>query len=184
MADNEADWSDANPGVVLHFGHACAGCGEEPIVDRRYHCAACRVDLCEICVARGRVDRDHVLSVFFSSVLPRPPGPIQFAVASILSHRGRRTANEDKRTFTVRFKGSYWQDEELQATQLNPQLVAEYDAKSSRARRRRTLLTQDPLERLVVSRRKRIARRRQRVSATEVGVHPPQLLIDGGEDTA
>jgi hypothetical protein len=133
----QSSWVACNPKVVLHHGTECAGCAEEPIVERCYHCDICAVDLCEICVARGVNDPTHILSCHFQSVEPKPSLPVRFAQKEIISHSGRRLKDRDCRKFLVRYCGYYWADEEQSAENVTLDLSVAYDQKETRKKLRR-----------------------------------------------
>lgn len=176
------DWESENPGVVLHHSTQCCGCGEFPIIDRRYHCSVCDLDMCEVCVGRGVNDRTHTLTTHFQSEHPRPPGPLRFAIQSILAHCGRRVGGVDQRHFNVRFKGSYWKDEQLTAAEIDAALISEYDQLRKRKAKRVARVAIDPVNTMIAAkRRRRIKRKNVRASVDEAPVlHPLQLSIVEG----
>ena len=171
------DWESQNPGVVLHHRTECCGCGEFPIVDRRYHCSVCSLDICEVCVGRGVNDRSHKLTAHFQSEHPRPVGPLRFAIKEIRSHHGRRVRGVDKRDFNVRFKGSYWKDEEMMAEEIDAALIEEYDQRRKRKAQAAKRAASDPVDTIIaVRRRRRIKRHNERASVGELpGEHLLQL---------
>ena len=156
LSEQPADWEGANPGIVLHHCTWCSSCGEDPIVERRYFCQPCNINFCEICFTRSA----HKHDVLCKSVSehPRPSGPLRFAIKEIVSHTGRKTARGDSRLFTVNFKGFFWKHEEIDAAALPPGLIADYEARNVKRRKRRRSVKTDPLVKLVAARRRRVQR--------------------------
>jgi len=57
----ERHHQQAAEGQATHFGVACDGCNQTPIVGQRFKCAVCpNYDLCETCNAKG-VHKEHAL---------------------------------------------------------------------------------------------------------------------------
>ena len=112
----------------------------------------------------GRVATGHKHDVLCKSVSEhaRPPGPLQFAIKELLSHRGRKTKGADGRVFLVNFKGFFWKHEDLPASALPPQVICDYEEKRAKRtrRKRKQAGSSDPLQTLVNTRRRRILKHR------------------------
>ena len=88
----------------------------------------------------------------------------------------------DKRHFNVRFKGSYWKDEQLTAAEIDAALISEYDQLRKRKAKRVARVAIDPVNTMIAAkRRRRIKRKNVRASVDEAPVlHPLQLSIVEG----
>ena len=151
---DEPDWRQLNEDHILHFtvdGNAveCAGCGEQPIVNRRFACTVCG-DHCQRCwIERfgvfGSSDcRDHDVRILQVSEGQPPPGqPISFSHNGIVE---QQTVTRNGRRVTIYrldYRGYSWRehpdDNWVMAENVEEQTLEDWRRKQNCAKRRRAI---------------------------------------------
>jgi hypothetical protein len=186
---NEPSWGDVNDHVLHFFSTGepveCVGCGEQPVVNRRFSCPTCG-EMCQHCwqQANGRFHSaactHGVVKIIQLSEGRPPPGPIQFAHNGIVEtrkHRGR------DREYLVDFRGHTWTNKDdnwLTAAHLDDDTLADWENAQLLAQRRKRVAA--AVQRTLPEHRRK--KKKPRSSKTTANPPPPPALRDSSPSDA